>query len=205
MSTVYIGIGSNLGDRHANIQRALEKIKSRKDMQLGVISSVIETDPVGDVSQPKFLNACCRIDTGLYPDEVLNALKSIEREMGRHRDSAPRKLNNEERLKALSEGKTLESFLKKDEPAATTCDKWAPRIIDLDILLYDDIIVKGINLTIPHQLMHERVFALEPLAQIAPDAVHPVIKKTIKQMLDERQSDAGLTREDVKQADREQI
>ena len=88
MSKVYIGIGSNLGDRQLNIDKALEKLRTRKNIQLGEISSVIETSPEGGVEQPDFLNACCRIDTTLYPDELLTTLKSIEREMGRGRDYA---------------------------------------------------------------------------------------------------------------------
>ena len=185
MSVVYIGIGSNVGDRKQNIDRALEKLRSRKEIELTSVSPIIETDPVGDTTQPKFLNACCRIDTTLYPDEVLSALKSIEREMGRDRDSVPKKLSYEDQFKALNEGKTIRCTLRDRNvnPQAKSDNKWAPRIIDLDILLYDDIIMKGNNLTIPHSLMHERFFVLKPLSGIAPDIVHPVLKKTIKDIL----------------------
>ena len=185
MSVVYIGIGSNVGDRKQNIDRALEKLRSRKEIELTSVSPIIETDPAGNISQPKFLNACCRIDTTLYPDEVLSALKSIEREMGRDRDSVPKKLSYEDQFKALNEGKTIRCTLRDRNvnPQAKSDNKWAPRIIDLDILLYDDIIMKGNNLTIPHSLMHERFFVLKPLSGIAPDIVHPVLKKTIKDIL----------------------
>jgi 2-amino-4-hydroxy-6-hydroxymethyldihydropteridine diphosphokinase len=185
MSIVYIGIGSNLGDRRQNIERALEKLRSRKEMGLVSVSSIIETDPVGDSSQPRFLNACCRIDTTLYPDEVLSALKSIEREMGRGRGIAPKRISREDQFKALNEGKTI-GPVSQDLPAQTGVKKdnrWEPRVIDLDILLYDDIIMKGNNLTIPHSLMHERLFVLGPLSEIAPGILHPVFKKTIKDML----------------------
>jgi len=191
MSKVYIGIGSNLGDRQLNIDKALEKLKSKKNIQLGEISSVIETSPVGGVKQPDFLNACCRIDTTLYPDEILTALKSIEREMGRGRDSIPKKLSVEEQLKALEEGRPIErpSADKQAIKKKSASDQiWGPRIIDLDILLYDDIIMKGNNLIVPHRLLHERVFVLEPLSQIAPDLIHPVFKKSIKDLLLERRS-----------------
>ena len=185
MSVVYLGIGSNLGNREQNIERALEKLKSRKDIRLISMSSVIETEPVGDGGQPKFLNACCGIETTLYPDEVLNALKSIEREMGRDRDSQPKKLSPEEMLMALDEKKQdddaseIKSAQPQDKPL------WGPRVIDLDILMYDDIIMRGSRLIIPHRLMHERSFVLGPLSEIAPDAIHPVFKKSVKDLLSE--------------------
>jgi 2-amino-4-hydroxy-6-hydroxymethyldihydropteridine diphosphokinase len=185
MSFVYIGIGSNLGDRRQNIERAIEKLKSRRDITFACLSSIIETDPVGDSSQPKFLNACCRIDTTLYPDEVLGVLKSIEREMGRGRESIPKKLNIEEQLRALDEAKVSDSVSGAEKTEEKADNKWAPRIIDLDILLYDDIIMKGNNLTIPHKLMHERLFVLQPLSEIAPEAIHPVFNKSISQLLSE--------------------
>ena len=183
MSVVYIGIGSNLGDRNQNIERALEKLKTRKEIEIVSVSSIIETEPEGDMPQPKFLNACCRIDTTLYPDEVLSALKSIEREMGRDRDSAPKKLSPEEQLKALDEGKEWSSILRRATFKKSPDIQWAPRTIDLDVLLYDDIVMKGNNLTIPHSLMHKRLFVLVPLSEIAPDTVHPVFNKTIKDIL----------------------
>jgi 2-amino-4-hydroxy-6-hydroxymethyldihydropteridine diphosphokinase len=185
MSVVYIGIGSNLGDRNQNIERALEKLKVRKDIEVVSVSSIIETEPEGDRQQPKFLNACCRIDTTLYPDEVLSALKSIEREMGRDRDPAPKKLSPEEQLKALDEGKEWSPAARRAAFKKSIDIKWAPRTIDLDVLLYDDIVMKGNNLTIPHSLMHQRLFVLRPLSEIAPDAIHPVLKKSIKDILEE--------------------
>jgi 2-amino-4-hydroxy-6-hydroxymethyldihydropteridine diphosphokinase len=189
MSIVYLGIGSNLGNREQNIERALEKLKSRKDIRLISMSSVIETEPVGDGGQPKFLNACCGIETTLYPDEVLNALKSIEREMGRDRDLQPKKLSSEDMLMALDmknqdkDASEIKPGPAQDKPA------WGPRVIDLDILMYDDIIMRGSRLIIPHRLMHERNFVLAPLAEIAPDAVHPVFKKSVKNLLFENTPD----------------
>jgi 7,8-dihydro-6-hydroxymethylpterin-pyrophosphokinase len=185
MSVVYIGIGSNLGDRKQNIEKALDKLKSRKDIDLVSVSSIIETEPEGGNGQPKFLNACCRIDTTLYPDEVLSALKSIEREMGRDRDSIPKKLSPEEQLKALDDGTYQEHTLRHKGPDMRPENKYAPRIIDLDILLYDDIVMKGNNLTIPHSLMHKRLFVLQPLSEIAPESIHPVLQKPVKSILEE--------------------
>ncbi len=186
MSKVYIGIGSNLGDRQLNIDKALEKLKTRKNIQLDVASPIIETEPVGVIKQPKFLNTCCRIDTTLYPDELLSALKSIEREMGRGRNSAPKKLSVEEQLKALDGGGNSQAVPGGKRGPVNNPedeDKNEPRVIDLDILLYDDIIMKGNNLIIPHRFLHERIFVLEPLSQIAPDIIHPVFKKSINDLL----------------------
>jgi 7,8-dihydro-6-hydroxymethylpterin-pyrophosphokinase len=188
MSIAYLGIGSNLGDRQQNIERALEKLKARKEMQLINMSTVIETEPVGDTSQPKFFNACCCIETTLYPDEVLNALKSIEREMGRDRDTQPKKLSTQEMLMAIDRGQPKEALKGDRHMPEAVQGKWAPRIIDLDILLYDDIIMRGNRLTIPHPLIHERLFVLVPLSEIAPDIVHPVFKKSIKDLLSEKTS-----------------
>jgi len=188
MSKVYIGIGSNLGDRQLNIDKALEKLKTRKNIQLVEASTIIETEPVGDIKQPKFLNACCRIDTTLYPDELLSALKSIEREMGRGRISTPKKLSAQERLKALEEGRYIEAMSKGEQTLINNSkdeNKYSPRVIDLDILLYDDIIMKGNNLIIPHRSLHERMFVLEPLSQIASEIIHPVFKKSINDLFKE--------------------
>ena len=188
MSKAYIGIGSNLGDRQLNIDKALEKLKTRNNIQLNEVSPVIETEPVGDITQPKFLNACCEIDTTLYPDELLSALKSIEREMGRGKDSLPKKLSVEEQLMALEDGGSVKALLRDKQHALDNIKDeniWGPRIIDLDILLYDDIIMKGNNLIIPHKFLHERLFVLEPLSQIVPKLMHPVFKKPINDLLSE--------------------
>ncbi|NQT95351.1 MAG: 2-amino-4-hydroxy-6-hydroxymethyldihydropteridine diphosphokinase, partial [Candidatus Omnitrophica bacterium] len=104
MSVVYIGIGSNLGDRQKNIDTAMEKLNSRKGVEIATVSSLVETESIGDANQPKFLNGVCKVETGLYPDELLDALKSIERELGRNRDSAGGKLSQEEQLKMFESG-----------------------------------------------------------------------------------------------------
>ena len=143
MSTVYIGIGSNLGDRHKNCLRAIELMKQN---WLSVVkqSLVHETAPWGLTEQPAFLNMAVEAETGLAPLELLGLLKKIEKDMGRQ--------------------ETV---------------RWGSRIIDLDILLYDDIILKTDALVIPHPLMHEREFVLDPLAELAEDLIHPVLKKRI--------------------------
>jgi len=198
MSTVYLGIGSNLGDRQKNIDSAMEKLSSKKGIEVAALSSVVETNPIGNPDHPKFLNAACKIETTLYPDELLDALKSIERELGRKKDSSSNRLSPEEQLKMLQDGKltmadvTSQAAEKEDVEE----DKWAPREIDLDILFYDDVVVKGNNLIIPHPLLHDRLFVLGPLSEIAGDFIHPLLKKSIKDIMDEyRQKQNEITQE----------
>jgi len=187
MSVVYIGIGSNLGDRQKNIDTALGKLKTKRGTEVVGVSSAIETEPVDAPAQEKFLNACCKVDTTLYPDELLDALKSIERELGRDKSAPPKRVSAEEQLKMLQEGsfdidetpQPADNEPEKDQAKK----KYGPRTIDLDILFYDDIIMKGNNLVIPHPLLHKRLFVLEPLAQIAPELIHPVLKRPIKDLL----------------------
>ncbi|NCO67173.1 MAG: 2-amino-4-hydroxy-6-hydroxymethyldihydropteridine diphosphokinase [Nitrospirae bacterium CG_4_10_14_0_8_um_filter_41_23] len=153
MSVVYIGIGSNLGNRQENCLRAIELLQEK-----GIIvtkrSSLYETEPWGVKDQPLFINMAIEIETGLKPEELLRMLKDTEREMGR-KDSS----------------------------------KWGPRIIDLDILLFDNIVLNNKNLKIPHPLMHERDFVLRPLCEIAPDIKHPLLKLSIGDLLQQLQKD----------------
>lgn len=204
MSTAYIGIGSNLGDRRRNIETALEKLKDRKGIELREVSSVIETEPVGDTQQPKFLNGAFRIETTLYPDELLAVLQSIERELGRNRDSAGRRLSVEEQLRMLQKGGS-EADLKyetiaDDEKGEGRKERGA-RTIDLDLLFYDDVMMKGSNLVIPHPLLHERFFVLKPLSEIAPDLIHPVLNKSIRELLSGLGSQAHNETDQEPQAD----
>jgi 2-amino-4-hydroxy-6-hydroxymethyldihydropteridine diphosphokinase len=147
MSIVYIGIGSNLGDRKANCMRAIELLVV-KGIVVRKESSLYETDPWGDKNQPKFLNMAIEIETELKPRDLLDILAGIEKELGRK--------------------KSL---------------KWGPRIIDLDILLYDSITIDQDDLKIPHPFMHERDFVLKPLYEIAPDVKHPVLNLSTGELL----------------------
>ena len=144
LTTVYLSLGSNMGDRQQNLDLALKLLSQR--MQVSKVSSVYDTEAVGPISQPRFLNLACEVKTRLAPEGLLTMVKGLELKMGR-------------------KGRTGE-----------------PRIIDVDILLYGDTVVKTADLEIPHPRMAERQFVLVPLAEIAPDAVHPVLKKPIKEL-----------------------
>ena len=147
MSTIYIGIGSNLGDREVNCIRAVELLEKR-GIPVKKKSALHETKPWGVKDQPLFLNMAIEIETALSPRELLKILKEIEKETGR-------------------------------EPAS----RWGPRIIDLDILLFNARVVDEDHLRIPHPLMHKRDFVLKPLSEIAPDAEHPVLHKSIRELM----------------------
>ena len=132
---VYLGIGTNLGDRKANLMRAVEHINEQAGHVLAC-SSFIETEPWGFSSDNSFLNAVVAIDTQYTPHELLHITQEIEREMGRTHKSVG--------------------------------GNYSDRIIDIDILLYEDVVVDDGELTIPHPLMWQRSFVYEPLWEIAP-------------------------------------
>lgn len=151
--TTYIALGSNIGDSETYLNEAVEKIGQIPTCTVEKVSSYLVTEPYGVTDQPDFLNACLKMRTLLYPEELLKELNRIEKEAGRER-----------------------------------IIHWGPRTLDLDILLYDDIVLEEDDLCIPHVEMHKRSFVLEPLAEIAPYKRHPVYGKTVREMLEEIQA-----------------
>jgi 2-amino-4-hydroxy-6-hydroxymethyldihydropteridine diphosphokinase len=145
--TVYLSLGSNVGDRAANLQAAIEKLSELGNV--AAVSAFYETEPVDTGPQPWFLNCAIKLDTEKMPRQLIAAILSVEQTMGRQRRQEK-----------------------------------APRTIDIDILLFGSSIVELPSLTIPHPRLHERRFVLEPLAEIAPDARHPVFKRTIRELRD---------------------
>lgn len=147
MPVVFVGIGSNLGNRVENCATAIREMSNFA--KIFAVSSIYETEPVGRENQPNFINCVTKIETGLSPYELLLSLQSVENKLGRKHTQ-----------------------------------KWGPRIIDLDILFYDDLIVDSGGLTIPHPRAHLRRFVLEPLSEIAPDFVHPALKVSVSKLLE---------------------
>ncbi len=153
MPKVYIGLGSNIGDKSENIRQALKLIDQINSVSVKKVSSFYETEPVGYEDQDWFVNAVAEIEADLSPEALLDTLKKIEKFIGR-----------------------------KDRI------RWGPREIDVDILFYDQMIINTPHLIIPHPRLHERAFVLVPLAEIAKDFVHPIMNKTITELLGEIKS-----------------
>lgn len=147
LKRVYLSLGSNVGDRAANLNAAIDHLGTLG--KVVAVSSFYETEPVEFAAQPWFLNCAVALDTEKMPRQLLTSMLDIEKKMGRRR-----------------------------------VQKKGPRTLDIDILLFGDSIVKAKGLTIPHPAMHQRRFVLEPLAEIAPEARHPVFKRTVRGLRD---------------------
>lgn len=152
MAQAYLALGSNLGDRAANLAAAREGLARLPSTTLLKTASVYETLPVGGPEgQGMFLNSAALVRTELPPHDFLRELHALERRVGR-----------------LRENETV---------------RWGPRVIDIDILLWDDEIIDDETLTIPHPRMAERLFVLLPLAELDRDARHPVLNATAGELL----------------------
>lgn len=148
--TVYIAIGSNVGEKLNNCRKAIDLINSSDGCTVRGISRFYRTEPVGVTAQEWYVNAVIHIETILGPHELLRCLLSIESDMGRVRR-----------------------------------EKWEARVIDLDILLYGNEIIRMGELTVPHPLMHQRRFVLMTMVQLNPGLIHPVLGKSMSELMDD--------------------
>lgn len=148
MARVFIGLGSNLGDRDGNLRRAREAMIASGQLRIIRESGILETDPLEFTAQPRFLNQVVAAETTLGPHALLSLLKTIERELGR--------------TPGIPKG---------------------PRLIDLDILLYDDLVLQAPDLTIPHAAVTRRPFLIEHLVELEPDCADPVTGRPYRELL----------------------
>ena len=155
MARAAVALGSNLasdfGDREINLETAIARMGALG--RVLAVSPFLDTAPVGEVAQPRFLNAAVLLETELRPEELMRELLAVELGMGRDRSAG-----------AVEKG---------------------PRVIDLDLLFYENEVRVTPELIVPHPEMHRRRFVLEPLAAIAPELRHPVLGQTVREMLDE--------------------
>jgi 2-amino-4-hydroxy-6-hydroxymethyldihydropteridine diphosphokinase len=147
---VFLGLGSNLGNREDNLRRALERIGSVTG-EIAAVSKIYETEPWGFESSARFLNMVAKVICRQVPEELLETLQGIETELGRVRGS----------------------------------ERYSSRTIDIDILLYGNMVIDQPQLVVPHPLIQERRFVLVPLCDLIPGEMHPVLNRTFSELLEE--------------------
>ncbi|GAB5495927.1 MAG: 2-amino-4-hydroxy-6-hydroxymethyldihydropteridine diphosphokinase [Phycisphaerales bacterium] len=149
MTEAVVALGSNLGDRQSCIRESLARIEELPGTSVVRVSTLIETDPVGPIEQGTYLNGACLLETDLDAMQLLAELLTIERELGRERDTEQR---------------------------------WGPRTIDLDLLIFGDQVIDEPGLTVPHPRISERLFVLEPMNEIVPELIVPPGRLTVHQL-----------------------
>lgn len=147
MTTAFIALGANLGDRQANIQKAIRLLDDTDGIAVKAVSEVVESDPLAGMDQPAYLDAVVQAETDWPPDKLFDRMTSIEDSLGRVRG-----------------------------------EKWSPRTIDLDLLLYGDEVIEGSRLIIPHNQMHLRSFVLKGICELDGDSIHPVLKQSMNEL-----------------------
>lgn len=147
MTTAFIALGANLGDRQANIQKAIRLLDESDSISVTRVSEILESDALAQMDQPAYLDAVAQVETGLSAVKLFDRMSSIEDALGRIRQ-----------------------------------EKWSPRSIDLDLLLYGDRIEQTPQLTVPHNQMHLRSFVLNGMCELVPDFIHPVLKQSMKEL-----------------------
>jgi 2-amino-4-hydroxy-6-hydroxymethyldihydropteridine diphosphokinase len=139
----YISLGSNVGDRRATLETALERLVPRR------VSTIVETEPWGRAGQPRFLNAVAEVETDLGSEALLDRLLGVEQDLGRVR-----------------------------------AERWGPRTLDLDLLLYGELVIRTARLAVPHPRLAQRRFVLEGLAELCPEKRVPGLDRTVRELLD---------------------
>lgn len=157
MNTVFLGLGTNLGNREENLEKALSRIKETIGPVIGS-SSIYETEPWRFETEEQFFNMVVKVNTGLRPAVLMEEILNIESFLGRTR----------------------------------SINRYTSRMIDIDILLYDQKVINDQQLKIPHPRMHERRFVLEPMCEIAWEEIHPVFGKSFATLLEECKDESKI-------------
>ncbi len=172
MARAVLLTGGNLGEVAQMLATARRKLIDRAGVELAA-STLYESEPWGFDAPERFLNQVLVLDTPLDPEQLLDCCQQIEIEGGRVRAQSQAQGLEKECGSVVSE--------KQNAPLRQYCS----RSLDIDILFYEDQVIDTPRLQVPHPLLHQRGFVLRPLAEVLPDWIHPVLHKTVRQLLDE--------------------